>query len=200
MGILAWRWRIGRLSSLVSSSKNVEACLVLPKSMEDTLMRSLGACHPLAAWREGSREVVKMGQSLPVPFIEHHLCIKLPSEPSPFTIPHVYSLCSRHLSFANRLHALQKQSPWHPVRQMQRSLLPSLFLLSSFPIQFLHCAFWGPIVYCDVNMHHVSCNFTLCYRVHADCKTDAGLSRGYSALNSSGFYVFLKLENVLGRR
>lgn len=77
VGILAWRWRVGRLSSLVSSSKNVEACLVLPKSMEDTLVRSLGVCHPLAAWRGGSREVVKTGQSLPVPFVEHHLCINL---------------------------------------------------------------------------------------------------------------------------
>ena len=45
--ILAWS------SSLVSSSKIVEAYLVPPKSMEDTLVRSLGMCHPPAAWREG---------------------------------------------------------------------------------------------------------------------------------------------------
>lgn len=50
---LAWRWRTGRLSSLVSSSKIIEACLVLPKSMEDTFVHSLGVCYPSAAWSEG---------------------------------------------------------------------------------------------------------------------------------------------------
>lgn len=49
--------------------------MVPPKSMEDTLVHSLGVCRPLPPGAKAEKKVMKVGQSLLGPFVEHHLGI-----------------------------------------------------------------------------------------------------------------------------